>query len=138
MQLFPLTAIGSQVSQKIYQKPLKMLTFWHRYVIISPKWSIFIKASCVDQAPRAYTPGMVKKLWTFKEKIFSFIQSSPNSVYNCHIPKGIKFIARLRLGLSHMREHKFKHNFQDPINPLNKWSLHWICDSFFSPISLFH
>ena len=25
---------------------------------------------------------------------------------------------RLRLGLSHLREHKFKHNFQDSINPL--------------------
>ena len=37
--------------------------------------------------------------------------------FNCHNPKGIKFITRLRLGLSHLREHKFKHSFQDSLNP---------------------
>ena len=31
---------------------------------------------------------------------------------------GIKLITRLRLGLSHLREHKFKHSFQDTLNPL--------------------
>ena len=30
----------------------------------------------------------------------------------------IKHITRLQLGLSHLREHKFKHDFQDSINPL--------------------
>ena len=37
--------------------------------------------------------------------------------FNCHNPKGIKFITRLRLGLSHLREHKFKHSFQGSLNP---------------------
>ena len=37
-----------------------------------------------------------------------FIRSSANSFFNCHNPKGIKFITSLRLGLSHLREHKFK------------------------------
>ena len=46
------------------------------------------------------------------------IQPSPNSVYNCHNPKGLEFITRFRLGLSHLREHKFKHSFQDTINLL--------------------
>ena len=27
-------------------------------------------------------------------------------------------ITRLRLGLSHLREHKFKHSFQDTLNPI--------------------
>ena len=31
--------------------------------------------------------------------------------------------ARLRQGLSHLREHKFKHRFQDSINPLCTCSL---------------
>ena len=30
----------------------------------------------------------------------------------------IKALTRLRLGLSHLREHKFNHNFQGTINPL--------------------
>ena len=54
----------------------------------------------------------------FKSNILKFIRPSPNSVYNCHNPRGICLITRLRLGLSHLREHKFKHGFQDTLNPL--------------------
>ena len=54
---------------------------------------------------------------TFKKRILSFIRPSPNSTFNCHNPKGIKLLSRLRLGLSHLREHKFKHSFQDSLNP---------------------
>ena len=65
-------------------------------------------------------PGLRKgeSLSFFKTNILKFIRPSPNSVYNCHNPKGLKFITRLRLGLSHLREHKFKHSFQDIFNPL--------------------
>ena len=56
-------------------------------------------------------------LSVFKNKILSFIGPSPNSVFNCHLPKGLKFLTRLRLGFSHLREHKFNHNFKDTINP---------------------
>ena len=37
---------------------------------------------------------------------------------NCHNPIGIKLITRRRLGLSHLRNHKFKHNFLDCINQI--------------------
>ena len=43
---------------------------------------------------------------TFKKTILPFIRSSPNSTFSCHC----------RLGLSHLREHKFKHSFQDSLN----------------------
>ena len=49
----------------------------------------------------------------FKSKILKFLRPKPNSIYNCYNPKGIILITRLRLGLSHLREHKFKHSFQD-------------------------
>ena len=39
-----------------------------------------------------------------------------NIAFNCHNPKGIKLLSRLRLGLSHLREHKFKHSFPDSLN----------------------
>ena len=51
-------------------------------------------------------------------KILNFIRPSPNSFFDCHCPKGIKLITRLRFRLSHLREHKFKHSFQDTVNPL--------------------
>ena len=54
----------------------------------------------------------------FKTNILKLIRPSPNSAYICHNSKGLKFITRLRLGLNHLREHKFKHSFQDTVNPL--------------------
>ena len=53
-----------------------------------------------------------------KCNILRHIRPSPNSVYNCHNPTGICLITRLRLGLNHLREHKFKHWSQDMLNPL--------------------
>ena len=55
----------------------------------------------------------------FNKNIFlKFIRPSGNSVFNCHNPRGLKLLTRLRLGLSHLREHKFKHGFQDSLNPI--------------------
>ena len=70
-------------------------------------------------------PGLRKaeSLLLFKTNILKFKRPSPNSVYNCHNPKGLKLITRLRLGLSHLREHKFKHNFQDTINLLCSYGI---------------
>ena len=34
-----------------------------------------------------------------------------------HNPHGIKLITRLRVGLSHLREHKFRLNFQESLDP---------------------
>ena len=47
-----------------------------------------------------------------------FIRPISNSFLNCHNLKGIKLVTRLRSGLSHLREHKFKHSFQDSLNPI--------------------
>ena len=44
--------------------------------------------------------------------------AKPNSIYNCHNPKGIRLITRLHLGLRHLCEHKFKHSFQNCLNTL--------------------
>ena len=51
----------------------------------------------------------------FKEKILNFIRLFPNSFFDIQNPKGIKLFTRL--GLSHLRKHRFKH-LQDTINPL--------------------
>ena len=32
-------------------------------------------------------------------------------------PVGLKFLTRLRLQLSHLKEHKYRHNFGDTLNP---------------------
>ena len=54
----------------------------------------------------------------FKKTILQFIRPTPNSTFNCHNPIGIKLITRLRLGLNHLQNRKFKHNFLDCLNPI--------------------
>ena len=54
----------------------------------------------------------------FKKRILNFIRALPNKILNSNNPQGLKLLTRLRLGLSHLRYHKFKHNFLDTINPL--------------------
>ena len=44
-------------------------------------------------------------------------------VYNIHNPLGLKLLTRLRLGLSHLNDHRFNHNFENCLNPLCTWSL---------------
>ena len=57
---------------------------------------------------------------TFIKKLLNLIRSCANSVFDIHNPLGIKLLTRLHLGLSHLHEHKFRHCFQDTLNPLCK------------------
>ena len=59
----------------------------------------------------------------FKCRLLSFIRPIQNSIYNIFDPKGLKFLTRLRLGLSRLNAHRFRHNFQDCFNPLCSCSL---------------
>ena len=52
----------------------------------------------------------------FKKNFLKFIRPSLNNVFNCHNWEGIKYLTKLRLGLNHLREHKFRHSFQDNLN----------------------
>ena len=54
----------------------------------------------------------------FRSCLLKQIRSSGNSIFNISNPLGIKYLTRLRLGLSHLREHKFHHRFSDTLNPL--------------------
>ena len=60
----------------------------------------------------------LNSLRLFKSRILKFIRPNPKSIFNCHNPKAIKYLSRIRLSLSHLREHKFKHSFQDTLIPI--------------------
>ena len=53
----------------------------------------------------------------FKKQIIKFIRPNPNSKFNVYNPHRIKLLTRSRVGLSHLREHKFRHNFQYSLDP---------------------
>ena len=73
----------------------------------------------------------------FKKSILRFIRPSESPIFNCHNPSGITLITRLRLDFSHLREHKFRYNFQDTLNPIcsceeniettTHYLLHYLC-----------
>ena len=54
----------------------------------------------------------------FKRVILKFIRPEPNQVFNVESYEGLKFLTRIRLGLSHLVDDKFRHNLQDCINPI--------------------
>ena len=54
----------------------------------------------------------------FRNYLLKIGRPVQNSIYKIFNPLVIKFLTRLRLGLSHLNEHRFKHNFQSCLNPL--------------------
>ena len=60
---------------------------------------------------------------SFRKALLNFIRASENKMFNILDQVGIKLLTRLRLGLSHLREHKFRHNFKDNLNPLCSCSI---------------
>ena len=54
----------------------------------------------------------------FRKKLLTFIRPLGNDTYGIYDPLGVRLLNRLCLGFSHLREHKFRHNFVDTLNPL--------------------
>ena len=53
----------------------------------------------------------------FRKAFLDFIRSTANSTFGTDDVSGLKLLTRLLVGFSHLREHKFKHNFQDTLKP---------------------
>ena len=55
---------------------------------------------------------------TFKRAILKFISPVPTPMFKINRLSGDFFLTRLRVGLSHLREHKFSHGFLDIVEPI--------------------
>ena len=53
----------------------------------------------------------------FRNYLLNEIRPKPSLLNNIYTPSGIKLLTRLRLGLSHLNEHKFIHDFNDFVHP---------------------
>ena len=51
----------------------------------------------------------------FKKYLLNFIRLNSNCVFNINNPLGLRLLTRLRIGFSHLKEHKLKYNFQDSL-----------------------
>ena len=55
---------------------------------------------------------------SFRNALLKISRPTPKPVYNILDPNGLKLLTRLKLGLSHLNEHKFNHNFKECVNTL--------------------
>ena len=59
----------------------------------------------------------------FKSRLLSFIRPNQSNICNIFEQIDLKLLTLLHLGLCHLNEHKFRHNFQQCLNPLCSFSL---------------
>ena len=89
------------------------MEFRHTFINNSYISSTIIELNKLDQdIHNAQSYGL------FRKHLLSFIRPVANNISNVHNTKGIKLLTRRRIGFSHLKEHKFRHKFQDTINPL--------------------
>ena len=55
---------------------------------------------------------------TFKRAILDFICPVPTPMFKTYKQSGFAFLTRLKVGFSHLREHKFRHGFLDIVDPI--------------------
>ena len=59
-----------------------------------------------------------KATYVFRKHLLKSIRPLSKPIYDINNPPGVRLLTRLRLGLSHLNEHRFNHNFEGCINPL--------------------
>ena len=59
----------------------------------------------------------------FRNRLLTFICPAQNSNFNIFDPIGLKLLTRLRLEFNHLNEHRFRHYFENCVNPLCSCSL---------------
>ena len=62
-------------------------------------------------------------IFSISQSTFRLYRRTANGTFGTKDVSGLKLLTRLCVGFSHLREHKFKHNFQDTLNPLCPCSL---------------
>ena len=83
----------------------------------------------------------LESLSIFKKNLLNFTRLCAYGIFIIHNPYGIKLLTRLRLGFSHLHDHKFRHCFQDILNPFcecgndTETTTHFFlhCPSFHTP-----
>ena len=114
----------------------------NQFSIVSKNTDYFSKSFfpyCTDQW-NLLDPAIknIQSISLFKKALLKFIRPSAAQVFDVVDYSGLKLLTRLRLNLSHLNEHKFRHNFRDTINPLCSCSLECETTSHFLLHCPFH
>ena len=154
-------AIRGTSEEKLYQElglESLQLRCWYRKLVMlykihknkSPQYLMLqemlitfpvLKSDTTSSKALSFTSTIIEwnnldlTLWNSKSfvvsenSILKFIRLSPSHVFNCD--NCVRLITRLRVGMSNLGEHKFKHNFQDCGNPICSCGLDIESTSYF-------
>ena len=75
------------------------------FLLLNANHNIKATSTIIERDRQDPSYRKAQSLSLCKNNILKLILPSLNSVYNCHNPKGLKFIARVSLSLYHSREH---------------------------------
>jgi len=85
---------------------------------------------CIDEWNNLpFKSRNAKSINIFKKSILE--EKKENSLFCICDPRGVKLLSRLRLNFSHLNEHKFRHGFNDIINPM------CACGNEIEPLNIF-
>ena len=113
-------AIRGTSSEKLYQE-LGLESLRSRRWL--SKLCLFYKIYKNKSPSYLYDLILDNPLNIFKLSLLKFVKPAANSAFDINNPYGLKLLRRLHLDLSHLRYHKFRHNFQDCINAICDCSL---------------
>ena len=83
--------------------------------------------------------GICKSTYSvFRQYLLKVVWPQPSATFNVCNFAGLRLLTRLWLGLSHLDEHRFNHNFQNCIKPLCTCSLEVESNSHFFPLCLYY
>ena len=78
----------------------------------------FFPASTTECNDLDYSLCNAPSISVFKKNVSKFIRLGPNKDFNLQNSYGLKLLTRIRLDLSHLRGHKFNHNFSDCLDEI--------------------
>ena len=104
LSIIPQPARNIQTCSTLSTPPLKTRTV--AFFKISP--NVICEWDKIDINIRSSTSFL-----GFKNTVPKEIRPSRRLIFGDHNPRGLKFLTRLRMCFSNLREHKFKHIFQD-------------------------
>ena len=121
---------GGRQILKITQLPHRLISKHKNFTSLS-NWKDFSSVDGISLLTYTKRPPLLVSLSSLslnldlhllslflRKKLLSIIRSPAISFYGIHDLKGLSYLTQLRVRLSKLNFHKFKHNFRDTINPM--------------------
>ena len=102
---------------------LQIIREWKKLdtsIYLAPSYSVYLAPSYSIYLAPSYSIYLAPSYSVFRKALLDFIRPTANCTFRTNYVSGLKLLTRLCVDFNHLRQHKFKHNFQDTLNPL--WS----------------